>query len=392
MATEERNLILIQALSTFASALASIFVSVFFFQHGTFQTTMLYGLCSMGSLFIWYVASGWTLKHVSSGFLMRMGIFASALFYFLLFLLKEQSIHYVIPLGFLQGFFGGNYWAGYNLNQYVFTNKENRAKYFGTMTSILNMLQGTAPFIGGAIVSITKPYALGNINLGYPALFFIVSLILGATAFTVGKLPSHEAPQFSYAHIFSHKRSKHWWNLLLQQILLGLYDTSFTTIIGILFYIVIKQEISLGIVQTGTYILGAIGSFISIKLLQKNVRFYWIGVIGIIVGMLSFAFFQNITGILLYMIITGSTMQFLNNQLSINVLSAFDAVQGSWKEKYHLLIERDAVICLARMTSFIFLYFFLSQGNQVAQAKLWLWVIPVFVLLLGVTMQKNKHT
>jgi hypothetical protein len=115
-------------------------------------------------------------------------------------------------------------------------------------------------------------------------------------------------------------------------------------------------------------------------------------VIGIIVGMLSFAFFQNITGILLYMIITGSTMQFLNNQLSINVLSAFDAVQGSWKEKYHLLIERDAVICLARMTSFIFLYFFLSQGNQVAQAKLWLWVIPVFVLLLGVTMQKNKHT
>lgn len=390
MTTEERNLILIQALSFFAASLASIFINVFFFRYGSFQVTMLYGTTVMASLVFWMVVSGFTLRHVSSGFLMRMGLIASVVFHLLLFFLKDQSVLYVIPLGFLQGFVQGNYWAGYNLNQYIFTNKEKRHEYFGTTTSILNVLQALAPFIGGAIITFTQSYTLFGTNLGYPALFFITAIILGITALVVGKLPSHEAPHFSYTHIFSHKRSGSWRNLLLQQTLLGFYDSSLSTVTGILIYIIVKKEISLGAAQTTAYLLGALGSLISIRLLRNNFRFYWIGICGLVIGILSFAFFQTLDGVIVFILFTGITAPFLNNQLSINILSAFDRELGSWKEKYHLLIERDTVLGVARMTSYIGLYFFLSGENQAARARLWLFVIPVILLLLGLVLSNSN--
>src|SRR3989338_6005769 len=175
---EEKNLMLIQALNYFSAALAGIFVTIYFFNLSDLKTTIFYNFISYVTLLFFYVASGWALKKVSSAFLIRMSLFTSSLFYLALFILKGQSIRFIIPLGILSGFSAGNYWAGYNLNQYLFTNKEKRMEYFGSITGIINFLSAVAPLIGGLIISIMKSYESFGAETGYNALFFLVFLIL----------------------------------------------------------------------------------------------------------------------------------------------------------------------------------------------------------------------
>src|SRR3990167_11337186 len=326
---EEKNLILIQALDYFSAALAGIFVTVYFYSHSDLKTTILYNLIVYTTLLFFYVASGWTLKKVSSAFLIRISLFSHALFYLALFLLKEQSIKFIIPLGLLSGFCAGNYWAGFNLNQYIFTNKKKRIEYFGSSTGVINLLSAFAPFIGGTIISLFIALNTFGRDAGYSFLFFLVFMLLMAMVFLIGKLPSHGIPNFAYKHIIFHKRLRSWKLVLWQQFFLGLYDTSLGLVISILFFIILKNEFNLGGTQTFAYILGTLGSMISIKLLNKNKNFYWIGSLGLATGIGLFAFWQNWYGIIFFIAATGFCAPFLNNWLSIIYFKTLDEVKIS---------------------------------------------------------------
>ena len=388
---EEKNLMLIQALNYFSAALAGIFVTIYFFNLSDLKTTIFYNFISYVTLLFFYVASGWALKKVSSAFLIRMSLFTSSLFYLALFILKGQSIRFIIPLGILSGFSAGNYWAGYNLNQYLFTNKEKRMEYFGSITGIINFLSAVAPLIGGLIISIMKSYESFGAETGYNALFFLVFLILMLMFFIAGKLPSHGAPNFSYSHIFYHKRARNWKLILLQQFFLGLYDTSLGIITGILFFLILKNEFDLGGTQTIAYLLGAIGSLISIKLLNKNKNFYWIGCLGLTIGISLFALFNNLFGILFFIIITGLSAPFLNNWLSTLYFKILDEFNVHWSEKYHMMLERDIAIGIPRILSLLFILLFLQNGNEVILATYLLYFLALFPLIIGFLLNRMAY-
>lgn len=378
---EEKNLILIQALDYFTAGLAGVFVTVYFYSNTDIKTTVFFNIIFYITLLIFYVASGWTLKKVSSGFLIKLGIVAYAIFYLILFFLKEGIANYIIPLAILSGFGAANYWAGLNLNTYIFTNKEKRIEYFGSINSVANIISAVAPLLGGAIIFLTKSYNL---------LFFIVFLLCALMVLAIGKLPSHEIPNFSYGHITSHKRSRNWRIVLWQQAFWGLYDSVLVTITGILFFLVVKSEFALGTTQTIAYFLGALGSMISIKMLNKNNNYYWLGALGLAAGIGFFAISTNWYGVLFYIIVAGFCAPFLNNLLSTVSLKTIDSVEASWTEKYHFLIERDIALGGARILSYIFLFLFLQRGDQVILARTWLYFLPIFPLALGFLLWKMK--
>lgn len=387
---EEKNLMLIQAMDSFASSLAGIFVTVYFFSQSDLKTTILYNIVMYTSLLFFYIASGWSLKKFSSAFLIRVGLVAGAGFYFLLFVLREQSIKFVIPLGILSGFGAGNYWAGLNLNQYIFTNQNKRVEYFGSITTIVNILSAVAPLVGGVIITVTKSMQIFSLETGYAFLFFIVYLIFAVMGVFTGKLPSHGMPNFSYRHIFAHQRTRSWKLLLWQEVFLGLYDSSLGIITGIPFYLIVKSEINLGATQTVAYFLGALGSLISIRLLNKHNNFYWIGALGLAGGIGFFAIWQNWFGVIFFITVTGFCTPFLNNWLSTIYFKLMDAVNTSWTEKYHLMIERDSALGLARILSFTLIWVFLQSGDQVTLARTWLYFLPIIPLVLGFLLWKMK--
>ncbi len=388
--SEEKNLILIQALDFFAYSLANIFVTVYFYSHSDIKTTIIYNIFLYSTLLVFYVASGWTLRKVSSAFLIRLGLIATAIFYFLLFGFKETSIKFIIPLGILSGFGAGNYWAGYNLNQYIYTNKEKRVEYFGSTAFIINAVQALAPLLGGAIIALTKSRQIFGLEAGYSLLFFIVFLITLLMIWLAGKLPEHEIPNFSYKHIVSHERSKPWKLILWQQAIMGFYDVTVTVVTGILLFLIIKEEFILGTSQTIASVLGAVASIISIKLLRKNSNSYWIGALGLTSGIALFAFLQNWFGVVFFILVTGFCAPFLYNWFSIIYFRTLDSFDTSWKEKYHLMLERDISLGSARIISCIVLFIFLQFGDQVSLARTWLFFLPFLPLILGFLLWKMK--
>lgn len=388
LSTEERKLLIIQGFDILAYSLANIFVTVFFFANSDLKTTTLFRAISLASMTFFYGLSGWTLKKISSGTLMKIGIVAGAIFYLLLFILKGKSIALFIPLGILDGFSGGNYWAGYNINQYILTNQGKRLEYFGWGMAIVNFMGVIGPIWGGVIITLVGKASL-SISNGYAALFFLVFVILAGMISLVGKLPSHEAPDFQYRHIWHHQRSFEWKLILTQQSFLGFYDLAISTVTGILLFLIVKGEFLLGAVTTIAALLATGSSLVSIKLLNKQKNLFWIGSLGTAFAIAFFAFNQNYLGLWSFTILSSLTAPLLLNTLSVEFLHAVDRIHGSWKEKYHVLLERDILLGTLRTLSYICLFVFLQFGDEIKLARIWLLFLPIIPLALGFLLQKS---
>jgi MFS family permease len=388
LSSDERKLVIIQGFYFFAASLAGIFVTIFFFAHGDLKTATLYNIAFFASMTFFYGLSGLTLRYYSSGTLLKLSLVARALFYLLLFFLKENSIMYVIPLGILSGLSGGNFWAAYNLNQYILTHSASRVSYFGWAAAIFHLTSALGPVIGGLIIAFIDRSNLGISN-GYLVLFLLVALINVLTVFIIGKLPSHGIPHFSYHHIWQHQHTKNWKLVLGQQGLLGLYDVAIGTVTGILLYVTLKSEAELGYVLTMASIFAMIASLYAIPLLKKYSSAFWVGSVGSAVSIVIFALFQSHIGAWLYIAISGLTTPALNNKLSTVYFHALDGEIGSWQQKYHLLLERDIILGITRTLSFIGLFILLQFGNEIQLAKTWLLFLPILPIAIGFLIQKN---
>jgi MFS family permease len=338
-----------------------------------------------------YGLSGWTLKKVSSGTLMKIGLGASVVFYSLLFLLREKSVAFAVPLGILGGFSGGNFWAGFNLNQYILSHSGRRVSYFGWGGAIFNLANAIGPVIGGAIITVVGSSHLGLMN-GYMTLFFLVAMATAAAALVIGKLPDHETPHFSYRHIWEHKRTKMWKFVLGQNGLLGLYDVAIGTVTGILLYVVLKNEAELGFILTMASVFAMVASLYAIPFLTKRPSAFWIGAIGSALSIMVFALFQTSVGVWVFIAISGLTAPILGNKLFTVYFDALDKAEGSWQQKYHLLLERDIVLGIFRTISFIGLFVFLQFGNEIQLAKIWLLILPIMPLAIGFLIHACLNT
>lgn len=387
LSTDERKLLIIGGLDILAASLAGIFVTVFFYAHGDLKITTLYNIAAFASMTFFYGLSGWMLRYVSSGVLMKASLVAGALFYLLLFILKEQSIAYVIPLGILSGFSGGLFWAGYNLNQYIISQKGKRLEYFGWGGAISNFSNAAGPVIGGLIIAMVGKSSLGVMN-GYLLLFLLVAMINVITVLAIGKLPTHGIPHFSYWHLLTHKRTKLWKLVLGQQALLGLYDVSVGTVTGVLVYVIVKNEALLGSIFTIGSLCSTAASILAIRVLKKYPQGYWLGSVGLTLSIFLFIFMQHSTGAWMLVILSGCAFPLLATKLSHVYFAALDVAPGGWQNKYHMMLERDIVLGLLRTVSYIGLFVFLGFGDEIQLAKLWLFILPLIPLAIGFLLHR----
>ncbi len=377
---DQINLNLTLGLVTFANSLAGIFVSIFIFKNSSLQTTFMFQAINFACLLITYTLSGLILKKISSGKLLKLGIAFYAFQYLMLLVLRENALKYIFLLGIVSGIGSGSFWAGFNTAQYILTSKGKRIEYFSNQNMIINIAKIIAPSLGGGIISFGG-YLL-NPFLGYSLLFFTVFLVFSSSLSITKKIPGFSDFKFSFKS-FMYQRTNKWKNALLQQFLLGCFDTSMLVVTGLLTYVVLQSEFWVGTITAFGQVLQTAGNYLSKKALNKNKRNILIGIIGIIAGVLFFAFKQTQLGVIVFTILTGFSTPFLTVWLSSFYLDTLDDQPGKYKEKYHFLIERDFVLGLPRMLSLVFLTYYVGFGNQVQLASYWLYVIPFFVLLLG---------
>ncbi|MCX6794116.1 MAG: hypothetical protein NTY06_03350, partial [Candidatus Gottesmanbacteria bacterium] len=213
--------------------------------------------------------------------------------------------------------------------------------------------------------------------------FFFFSAIIAAVIAVIGKLPAHGIPQFSYRHLWQNRRLTEWKIVLVQQGVLGLYDVAVGTVTGVLLFLILKNEAKLGIVLAVSAAIATVSSLLSIRLLTKHKKWYWIGSIGSAIGIGIFGLSQNIFGMWVFIVITAICAPFLLNTLATVNYDAMDRAPGAWQHKYHMMLERDVILGALRTISYIGLYFFLGFGDQVTLAKTSLLILPFAPILLG---------
>ncbi len=386
----ERQLLFIQTFDILAYMIASVFVTLFFYSHSDLATTALFRAVMFASMTIFFGLSGKLLRYVSSGVLIRMGIVGGALYFLLLFLLREESVDWFVPLGILDGFAGGVFWAGFNLNQYILSSAGRRVAYFGWGQALFQLAVGLGPAIGGAIITMAGSTTLGKTG-GYVTLFIVVSLLLLLVAILVGKLPGHEMPAFRYRHILYHRRSRLWKIVLAQQAALGLYDVSLGTVLSILYYLIVQHEGKLGLMYSVGALLAALSSIAVTRLLVRFPQSFWIGAVGSAIAITLFALQPNALGVWLIIAVSGLTVPFMMTKFSTAYFDALDRAPGSWQHKFHLMIERDGILGIFRTISYILLFLLLQFGDEITIARSLLFVLPVLPLTIGALLHLSSR-
>ena len=262
-------------------------------------------------------------------------------------------------------------------------------EYFGWALALVNLAQAVGPAVGGLIIAFAGASALGVMG-GYGTLFLLVSIIIAGITLLIGKLPTHELPAFRYRHLLEHKRSREWKLVLGQQGANGLYDVASNTVIGVLLYTIIHEEAKLGVTLAVASVIGMISSLGAIRLLTRFGWSYWIGAVGLGLSLILFALFQNWSGVVLFLILSALTVPLLQTRMSTTFYEALDHAPGTWQDKYHFLLERDVVLAVLRMVSYIGLYGILLFGNEITLARSWLLILPIVPLFIAFLLHKSS--
>lgn len=376
---EENQLIKIQTLYFFAGNLANVFLQVFLFKLAGFNQVVLFNLMNYLFLLIFYLISGWSLKKYSTAILIKIGLILSSLGWLLLLLFKENAISFIVPIGIIFGISNGHYWSGFNLSQYILTHQTRREHFFGKAFSLISFAASLGPFLGGLIISLGNQLFSVNYT-GYYILFFIVLSLNLYNLWHSHQLPKHTGINFSLKHLQQHQRSKNWKLVLTQQFVLGIYDVVFSVFSGVLIYLIVQSESLLGTVNSLTSLITAVFYLIAGKILAKNFRLSLFGALGTALGVFVFAFQQNWLGVIIMSLLIATTSPFLSIKLSANILNTIDENREHWQNKYHLFLERDTALGIARIISFAILYWLLTHFDKTIVAKNWTMAIAIFPL------------
>ncbi|MFD2671297.1 MFS transporter [Marinicrinis sediminis] len=260
-------LLTVQGLYAAATALSILFVNVFIWKIsknyaliGWFALTQ--HVCGTLTFFL---AGKW-VKQWNKMNVLRAGIALSALQYLTILLLGQQAARYALLIGALQGISAGFFWLAFNVVYFEITNPGNRDRFNGWAGLLGSTAGMIAPWVSGVLIS-----RLGD--RGYTVIFSasLAIFILGvAISFFLKKREAQGQYEWFYAFRQLSSSRSPWRPAFMGLFFQGIREGVFMFLVGLLVYIVTKDEFRLG---TYSFITSAValGSFWLIGKLIKPV-------------------------------------------------------------------------------------------------------------------------
>ncbi|RKD24654.1 hypothetical protein BEP19_05405 [Ammoniphilus oxalaticus] len=239
-----RLLLIVNTLFLLAEALSGTFVNVYLWKEGGgYALIGLYNVAFYLAIQITFMFSGKWVKVHNKMSCLRAGISIAAAFYLLVLFLGDNAIHYILPLGFIQGIGHGFFWLSFNIILFEITSRENRDKYNGLAGVFSSFVGMAAPLGAGYFISkmtgMKGYYVIFSVSLGV----YITGAILSSF------LHKRKAGgKFSVRQTFSIIQTNKTWRLLfLAMIGQGINESVFTFLVGILVFVATNNEWKVGI-------------------------------------------------------------------------------------------------------------------------------------------------
>src|SRR3989338_10829662 len=176
LSKEERLLTIIIQIYYLSAGLSGIFLQIFFFKLGGFSSVFYYNLITFTLIVLTYIISGKLLKKYTTKHLINWGLILALLSWLIILVLGVKAVNHLLFIGIITGIAGGLFWSGFNLSQYILTQKHNRHHYFGINNMITGIVNTIAPATDGFII-LFGDSLFNTLYHGYNLLFFTVFII-----------------------------------------------------------------------------------------------------------------------------------------------------------------------------------------------------------------------
>ncbi len=197
--TELKRLLISHNLSTAGRVFFGIFLSVFIWdQTQSISLIAWFNIIYFLLHIITFTGFAGIVKKGQVHLIRKLALVGLIVTYFVIFLLGEQTITYILPIALVMGFFDGMYWISYQVLRFDLTRSKNRGNYTGLENSLEIVISIIIPPIGGAII-VANFFGLGYSNI------FLLGAFLFSLSFLVGNVsfPLLETSKFHFWKTFN---------------------------------------------------------------------------------------------------------------------------------------------------------------------------------------------
>lgn len=303
---QAKRLVAVSGLFILGTSLSSIFLVIYLFKINSDITKPLFFYLGtyIGITFA-FILGGYLLKFMKLGMLLAVGLLISTLLYLNLVFLGERSADYVFILGFFLGIGEGFFWLVRHVVEYLCSKDSNRDRLFASMYMVGTVGTILGPIISGFLIVSGQAQNFPGYLLvfGLSAVFFLAASLIAL------KFDISQKLEYSFKEIFFLEKHNHSWRgVELADLIHGIRMGAGQVLIGIVVFLILKNEFDVGGVATlGAALSLAVGYAIG-KFSTYQQRFT-ISVVGSIVGVISYIVLMawfNVTGLFVYVLLMGA--------------------------------------------------------------------------------------
>lgn len=272
-----RTLLLLVVLYYTAVSLSTIFVNVFFYKiKSSFSLLATYHVFRFATLLVVFSIGGYVAKAWNPRVPFRVALFVYALFYAFVLRLKSDAIHYIRPLGALEGMAQGLFFCSLHVLAFDYTEDSNRDYFYGLNASLLALAGIVSPFLAGFVISrftgLTGYYYIFSATL-------ILFVLIIALSFQLRR--RYQPSRYQLFTFLLNFKNAAWNRVMAAHLVHGATTGFLLFIVSLLVYYTTQSEFTVGNFQAlvGSLAFGATYILAHVISPQRRLRFFLIGAI-----------------------------------------------------------------------------------------------------------------
>ncbi|MGN1343376.1 MAG: MFS transporter [Traorella sp.] len=394
MTKNEKLIIAVAVLNTFASALSAVFMNVFLYTYtGSLSVMALYTCIRIAMFPICFTLAGKIARKINYGVTMSTGLFFLFLQCFFVLEFNEMialNHNWVYFVALLYGIGEGFYWLSANTLYQLVTNPQTRNRFLGIREALSNIANVIAPLLATFIIDISKDDMSGYLNIFKLVLVVYLGIsVLGLLIHEKGN-----PKPFSVLKSLTFQNDPQWKYVLVSYFIYGFRDSLILALAGLLVYNATGSGSLYGKLLAFFAVLTILSyMYVSKAMVRSNrMKFYTFGAILLASATIVLVLVPNIYGAIYYGVVNAIATAFYANPFNIITMNAINDY-GKEENLAGRVIAKETYLSVSRCLGMLFIVLchnLLGEGLYLYVSVILLSLSPIILVIYSNRYHKKR--
>lgn len=369
--------ITIHSIFQFGASMAGLFLNLYLWRLTEDLTVNgIYTIVNFIMTPIGFAVGGWIAKRKDRLVTYRLGIFMTALFYFIVIIAQENVVSYYVLFALVNGFAAGLYWIGYLVLMYDVSTDVNRIRYLGLNMVFFNAAGLMGPVLAGTIIGHSENLQGYVLTFTLSFIMFLVAAIVSLRVRTTTM--RHKSYYLKLMPLLMRKNTV-WLKALYGYFVFGLFQGIMLFLPNILLFQTVGREDVVGYLGVGfSGVIIITGYVMSRRANDEGAKSYILVSSTIVVtGSLFLLYDVRLWTVIIFMILFS-----ISNPIALNTINSYyyrliGTLPLKGQMRNELVVVKETFMNVGRVISVILLLLF----SQDLQSK-WLPIVLFCTALL----------